>query len=465
MIRISNDYIIATEMQLMFDKITGFEPVKGDLTNWKGQVGIIQGTNIPIFLELWINRSFPDSPPKAQITPKLNHPNVDDDNTLSLRILSQWTPRNHLYEVVDETRRLFAKVPALPYRTKVRKQNEESSFVRMQAIPFETAPLRQVPFSQTMPEDSRISTEMKSIEHEITRYQDRIETINKEIEEERSSLLKNVGVSTKGKEMDVSLDAVYSAEIEASKDLLETLEEKFEDGDIESISFLRLTRKYNQDYYKAEKRLERIQNGSGTMDENILDLEADLYATIVTLENLARSYENQDIGQIAYKKQLRALVRAIFKSRMKLEKVGFELEGFIKREKLAEKCPNGIRQLRIAEGAETADAISIPFESLKKMPTKTADFVSAAIELIDLTRLKSVARADLLLTDLDEMISIAGTFPGMEKDHWMLQDMNNWRDIVSKYKTQEIIKENDAEKLEFQCSRWLNEFRRMLKAL
>ena len=119
----------------------------------------------------------------------------------------------------------------------------------------------------------------------------------------------------------------------------------------------------------------------------------------------------------------------------------------------------------VVEGEVTADTSSIPFDTLKKIPSKTADFVSSAIELIDLTRLRSVARADLLLADIEEMIHILTTFPSIPKDHWVIGDMNNWNEIIGKYKPQEIIKEEDCEKLEFQAARWLNDFRRVLKEL
>ena len=99
------------------------------------------------------------------------------------------------------------------------------------------------------------------------------------------------------------------------------------------------------------------------------------------------------------------------------------------------------------------------------MPAKTADFVSASIELLDLTRLRSVAKAELILADLEEMLHILSTFPAIQRDHWMIEDMKNWKDIISNYKPQEVIKEEDCEKLEFQAARWLNEFRRMLKDL
>ena len=200
-------------------------------------------------------------------------------------------------------------------------------------------------------------------------------------------------------------------------------------------------------------------------DELIMDLEADLFASIATLNTLIQGYEDNEIEQIAYRKQLKSLIRDIFKTRMRLEKIGFSLEAFLNREGLENKYPKGIKQLKIAEGIETEDTVSIPFDTLKKMPTKTADFVASAIELIDLTRLKSVARADLLLADIDEMLHILKTFPSIPKDHWAIDDMNSWKAIISKYNPQEVIKEEDCEKLEFQAARWLNDFRRLLKEL
>ena len=41
----------------------------------------------------------------------------------------------------------------------------------------------------------------------------------------------------------------------------------------------------------------------------------------------------------------------------------------------------------------------------------------------------------------------------------------NFSWVIGKYTTQEIIKEEDCEKLEFQAARWLNDFRRVLKEL
>ncbi|MHA2254725.1 MAG: hypothetical protein ACXAAM_01470, partial [Candidatus Heimdallarchaeaceae archaeon] len=286
---------------------------------------------------------------------------------------------------------------------------------------------------------------------------------------EREALLKEGGVKIETKEVSISREDDLKADISAVAETLETIHEKFEDGDMTNVDFLKLYRRYSKKGYKAEKQLNKIRvDSSGSMtkeEEKILELEADLFASIVTLDNLIQGYEDNEIEQIAYRKQLRSLLRGIFKSRMQLEKVGFNLDEFVKREKMEERYSKGIRQLRVAEGVETADAISIPFDTLKKMPSKTADFVSSAIELIDLTRLRSVARADLLLADIDEMLHILKTFPSIPEDHWVISDLNNWRDILSKYKPQDVIKEEDCEKLEFQAARWLNDFRRLLKEL
>ncbi|MHA1952632.1 MAG: ubiquitin-conjugating enzyme E2 variant [Candidatus Heimdallarchaeaceae archaeon] len=464
----TDDFLLANEAQLIYEKASGFEPVRGNLKHWKGFVGIIEGTEIPIFANIWIQDGFPDIPPFVDITPKVNHPNVEDDGTLSLRILSNWKNNYNIYEVMNDIMDLFTKVPAKTYKTKVKRAKKEE---RTSGLPIYSIQTRQLPQTQarTIKVDPKIEEEKRSTEESIVSYQRQIETVSRNIEKEREALLKEGGVKIETKEVSISREDDLKADISAVADTLETIHEKFEDGDMTNVDFLKLYRRYSKKGYKAEKQLNKIRvDSSGSMtkeEEKILELEADLFASIVTLDNLIQGYEDNEIEQIAYRKQLRSLLRGIFKSRMQLEKVGFNLDEFVKREKMEERYSKGIRQLRVAEGVETADAISIPFDTLKKMPSKTADFVSSAIELIDLTRLRSVARADLLLADIDEMLHILKTFPSIPEDHWVISDLNNWRDILSKYKPQDVIKEEDCEKLEFQAARWLNDFRRLLKEL
>ena len=466
MIQIStDDFLLANETQLIYENSTGFEPVRGNLKHWKGFVNNIEGTEIPIFANIYIQDGFPDVPPIVDITPRVNHPNVEDDGTLSLRILSKWSRSNHVYDVINDIKDLFIKVPAKPLKTKKVKKETKAP-----GLPVVAIPVRQLPQAQLTKVQQEQVVEKRSIDTSIADYQTQIEQVSKDIEKERESLLKESGITvdTTAKEISISREDDLKADVSAIQDTLEVIQEKFEDGDMTNVDFLKLYRRYSKKGYKAGKQLNLISIGASDMtreEDKILELEADLFSSIVTLDNLVHSYENNEIEQIAYRKQLRSLIRGIFKARIQLEKIGFNLEEFVKKENMENRYPKGIHQLRVAEGVETADAVSIPFDTLKKIPAKTADFVSSAIELIDLTRLKSVARADLLLADIDEMLHILKTFPAVPKEYWVTGDLANWREIISKYKPQEVIKEEDCEKLEFQAARWLNDFRRLLKEL
>jgi ubiquitin-protein ligase len=464
-----DDFLLANEMQLIFDKQLNFEPVRGNLKQWKGYVGTIEGTEIPIFANLYVQDGFPEVPPFVDITPKVNHPNVEEDGELSLRILAEWKSDFHIYQVIEDIKKLFENVPAKPYKTKVKKTKREEG---QTGLTISRIPIKELPqVSLTSSNSPQMVAEKRDLDDSIVEYQREIQKISREIENERESLLKRGGIAIepRSKEISISREEDLQAEFVAIQDTLEVVAEKFEDGDMTNIEYLKLHKRYTKKGFKAEKQLNLVKaKSSGDMtreDERILELEADLFASIATLNALVVGYEDNEIGQIAYRKQLKALIRDIFKTRLLLEKIGFNLEAFVSREELEKKYPKGIKQLKVAEGVEADDTVSIPFDTLKKMPSKTAEFVSSAIELIDLTRLKSVARADLILADIEEMLHILITFPSIPKDHWAIDDMKSWKDIISKYNPQDIIKEEDCEKLEFQAARWLNDFRRLLKEI
>jgi len=464
-----DDYLLANEMQLIFDKQLNFEPVRGNLKQWKGYVGTIEGTDIPIFANVYVQDGFPEIPPFVDITPKINHPNVEEDGDLSLRILAEWQPNYHVFQVIEDIKKLFENVPAKPYKTKVKKARKDETH---SGLTIAKIPIKELPqVSLTSSNSPQMVAEKIDLDDSIVKYQRQIQNISKEIENEREALLTKGGIAidTETKEVTISRQEDLQAEFVAIQDTLEIVEEKFEDGDMTNIEYLKLHKRYTKKGFIAEKQLNQVKvKSSGDMtkeDERILNLEADLFASIATLNALVKGYEDNEIEQIAYRKQLKALIRDIFKTRLLLEKIGFNLEAFVKRENLEEKYPKGIKQLMNAEGVETDDTVSIPFDTLKKMPSKTADFVSSAIELIDLTRLKSVARADLLLADIEEMLHILKTFPSIPKDHWVIDDMNSWKDVIAKYNPQDVVKEEDCEKLEFQAAKWLNDFRRLLKEI
>ncbi|MHA2255544.1 MAG: ubiquitin-conjugating enzyme E2 variant, partial [Candidatus Heimdallarchaeaceae archaeon] len=165
----TDDFLLANEAQLIYEKASGFEPVRGNLKHWKGFVGIIEGTEIPIFANIWIQDGFPDIPPFVDITPKVNHPNVEDDGTLSLRILSNWKNNYNIYEVMNDIMDLFTKVPAKTYKTKVKRAKKEE---RTSGLPIYSIQTRQLPQTQarTIKVDPKIEEEKRSTEESIVSY-------------------------------------------------------------------------------------------------------------------------------------------------------------------------------------------------------------------------------------------------------------------------------------------------------
>jgi len=207
--------------------------------------------------------------------------------------------------------------------------------------------------------------------------------------------------------------------------------------------------------------------------------ESDLYACIATIDSISRSFERGEIDPVMYKKQLRALIKSIFKSRIKLEQLGdWSLEEFIKREKLGEKYPLGVVRLGFMEGIDFATteefAPSLPEEERRKFSYKdlskklalTADLVASMIELIDILRLKTVARIDMIVPLMEETALILDGFSGVfGEDYWIKKEMNDWKKKMEKEKPDKLLSDDDIKRLEFAAVRWLNDFRQRLRTL
>ena len=196
------------------------------------------------------------------------------------------------------------------------------------------------------------------------------------------------------------------------------------------------------------------------------ELEATLFGCIATLDELSRSFEEGLVEATVYKKQNRSLLKDAFKARQQLESKGFQLQEFLEREKIAEKYPRGARAMRLLEGGEEIEGelgSTMPFDQMKRLPEQVADFVSNAIELTDMLRLRTVARVEFLLPALDAMAAVIEKYPGFGQDSSMHKEMKDWIQILEKKRASDILDEKMAENLELNTTRWLNEFRRNLR--
>ena len=199
-----------------------------------------------------------------------------------------------------------------------------------------------------------------------------------------------------------------------------------------------------------------------------IDIEADLFASIATIDNLSKSFERGMVNGPLYKRQLQGLIKDAFRARMKLNQMDFELEEFLEVNSLATKYPSGVQKLQLFEGTgdiEGEDVQVMPYESLRQLPAQSADYVANSIELIDLLRLRSIARVDMIVPLFEDMIHILPSFPSGEENDWVVDDIKKWKHSLEPLDPDEVLDEETATRLEYQAVRWLNDFRRRLKSI
>ncbi len=198
--------------------------------------------------------------------------------------------------------------------------------------------------------------------------------------------------------------------------------------------------------------------------KNPLEIEADLFAAIATMDKLSKYFDKGLVEETLYRRQLKSCISDVFKSRMLLEQLGFNIEEFISVQDLKNKYPEGLRRLDLVEGLD-GESEGIGFKDLKELPAKSADYVANAIELIDLLKLGTVAIVEYIVPPLDEMSDILTKFPNMGETHWSVVEINGWRKTLLDEQPSKVLPDDQREKLEFDAVRWLNEFRRNLKEL
>ncbi|MCH8908872.1 MAG: hypothetical protein IH840_17435 [Candidatus Heimdallarchaeota archaeon] len=172
--------------------------------------------------DILINISFPEFypiiKPEVFVLNGLKHPNINPNRALDLQILDEWEPFYRIKDVISATRRLF---------------------IHSKARIVKIASDRSTP-----------SMAPSNLEIEIGKIQSEISDMNSKINELKSKKLATAGVKSAvtgsmpiSKELDAECTALALA------DLLELLEIKFEEADVDQTDFFRLYRKYIRDYY------------------------------------------------------------------------------------------------------------------------------------------------------------------------------------------------------------------------
>ncbi|MFW9831830.1 MAG: hypothetical protein ACFFD8_08645 [Candidatus Thorarchaeota archaeon] len=200
--------------------------------------------------------------------------------------------------------------------------------------------------------------------------------------------------------------------------------------------------------------------------KKVTELKADLYSSIATLDSIVEKYEEGDLSPTLYKRQFKSLVSDTLKTRQMLEAEGETWEGFVKEEQITEHFPVAVEKLKIGDLApEGESAVELTAQTSAKMAAKTADIVSDLITLIDIAKLGDVARMSLIVPLLDDAIILLTKYPNFPPEYWILVALKDWRNQMQGRDPNDTLTPEEAKQLEFQAVRWLNDFKRRLREM
>jgi ubiquitin-protein ligase len=300
------EFILAREAQLMYRRAREFEPVAGNLTKWRGSIpGRGPYENIQFEVEILLPTDFPRQPPKVMMVTRTEHPQVDPrTGELSLRIITYWRSEYHLYQVVNSIKGLFARIsPQLPdtfASTLTSPQTQDTSQINQDIPPpFQaemsiksqtpppTSPIKQepppappikqepppatsiqVPF--TMPEET---PKVKELKTQIDMLEEELQSLQKSLVNKTEEVARLEGrmdahnVPRRGDRIaeillpenprDKQILDLQSEKI-AVEDLIRTLEDKFECGEINSTEYAQLYKSYQKELHLINQKLKEM---------------------------------------------------------------------------------------------------------------------------------------------------------------------------------------------------------------
>jgi ubiquitin-protein ligase len=116
------DIVLAREANLMYEKGRGFEPIRGDLTRWRGLIpGRGEFSDRFFTVEIELFGGFPATPPLVKMISEVDHPRVSANRVVDLWITKKWSPEYHLFQVANSIKGLFAREPLRPAAHLIKK--------------------------------------------------------------------------------------------------------------------------------------------------------------------------------------------------------------------------------------------------------------------------------------------------------------------------------------------------------
>jgi len=197
--------------------------------------------------------------------------------------------------------------------------------------------------------------------------------------------------------------------------------------------------------------------------DKTLELKAELFACIATLDNLMRNFQDGKIDPATYRRQFKSLLHDIFKYKQMLEEMNINVEDFIREERLDEKYPLAMR--KFAKEGETEAPVLQTTTTSAKLAVKASDIVANLITIIDCTKLHDLVTIKMIAPLLEETITLLVNFPGLPPNYWVVVDMRNWLNKLLSMDPEAKLDAKTSKELEFQAVRWLNDFRLRLREM
>ncbi|PWI48655.1 hypothetical protein CEE45_05440 [Candidatus Heimdallarchaeota archaeon B3_Heim] len=240
------DFILAREAQLTYSNnaASGFNPVGESLVRWQGTLTYTtnRGRNMFTF-EIFLPEYFPNVPPVVTAIGWMDHPNIDKDGFIQLRILDNWRAEFHLYQVIIALKNLMSRVPPTP-------RGETAKSVRDTMVRITEPAIEN--------RDSRSAAETKALRTELTAKNAQLTAKDEELARLRARSMMSSEESSKTLRMKVTDQQVLESERIAISDLLSSLEDRYTAGEISIFEYSRLYKKYTKELYLLRKQLEYL---------------------------------------------------------------------------------------------------------------------------------------------------------------------------------------------------------------
>ncbi|MFX0185581.1 MAG: ubiquitin-conjugating enzyme E2 [Candidatus Hodarchaeota archaeon] len=240
------DFILAREAQLVYSNsaASGFNPVGESLARWQGTLTYTthRGRNMFTF-DIFLPEYFPNVPPVVTAVGWMDHPNIDEDGFVQLRILDNWRAEFHLYQVIIALKNLMSRVPPTP-------KGEAAKSVR-------DAVAKLTPVTPK-PQRKPVSVETEALRKELDTRNQLLQEKEEELARLRAQQLVQIEQTTDMKQAAFSNQDSIESERIAISELLASLEDRYSSGEISIFEYSRLYKKYMKELYLVQKQLEYL---------------------------------------------------------------------------------------------------------------------------------------------------------------------------------------------------------------